>query len=75
MESGDESFSYPANGPVARELTRLRNTVTTLEQQVETAEIVIERRDAKIKRQAECITRLETSRASLREALASQEKA
>ncbi len=43
--------------------------VADLQSALETAEIIISRRDSKIERQAAWITRLETSRASLREAL------
>ena len=56
-----------------REAKALEQENKGLRQRVETAETIIARRDAKIKRQAKWITRLETSRASLREALAKKE--
>ena len=54
-------------------LTGVEEKLEKAEQRAETAETIIARRDAKIERQANWITRLEASRVSLREALAKEE--
>ena len=57
-----------------REVAALEAKLETMERELSNAAIFMGERDEKVRRQAEQITRLETSRTSLREALAAAQQ-